>query len=165
MTSDLTPLTVVRRGFGSSTFNDVDYYFDILIARHAPRAILLYEGENDLGFGFSATQVVGRFDALVRRVHAILPDCRFYVVALKPSPKRAGIWPRIAQANQLLAEACQRDARLTFIDIATPMLDEKGNARAELFLKDELHMNAQGYAIWVHTIRPILLRGELPYEK
>lgn len=165
MAADLAPLTLTRRGFGSSTFNDVDYYFEVLIARHQPRAILLYEGENDLGFGFSAEQVVERFHSLVRRVRATLPECRFYVVALKPSPSRAEIWPKIAEANQLLAEACQRDSRLTYIDIATPMLDEEGNARAELFLKDRLHMNDQGYAIWRREIRTVLLQGELPFEK
>lgn len=165
MAADLSPLAITRRGFGSSTFNDVDFYFDVLIARHLPRAILLYEGENDLGFGFSAGQVTERFHSLVRRVHSLLPECRFYVVSIKPSPKRSGIWPRIAQTNQLLAEACQRDPRLSYIDIATPMLDGNGQPRAELFLEDGLHMNQQGYAIWLQAIRPILLHGELQCEK
>jgi lysophospholipase L1-like esterase len=165
MADDLAPLTITRRGFGSSTFHDVDHYFEILIARHAPRAILLYEGENDLGFGFSAEHVLARFHALVRRVHSAQPECRFYVVALKPSPIRAGIWPEIARANLLLADACQRDRRLTYIDIATPMLDKNGHARTELFLKDGLHMNQQGYDLWLQAIRPVLLQGELRFEK
>lgn len=40
----------------------------------------------------------------------------------------------------------------------TPMLDADGQARAELFGKDRLHMNAAGYALWRDIVRPYLKR-------
>ena len=37
------------------------------------------------------------------------------------------------------------------------MLDERGVVRHELFRRDGLHMNAQGYALWTSIIKPVLL--------
>jgi lysophospholipase L1-like esterase len=37
------------------------------------------------------------------------------------------------------------------------MLDAQGKPRPELFRKDGLHMNAQGYAVWTEIIKPVLL--------
>ena len=38
---ELSPLTVINRGFGGSVMNDVIYYFDRIIAKYNPRAIVL----------------------------------------------------------------------------------------------------------------------------
>jgi lysophospholipase L1-like esterase len=43
-----------------------------------------------------------------------------------------------------------------FIDVFTPMLDEHGQPRSELFVDDGLHMNASGYALWRRIIAPYL---------
>ena len=46
--TELSPITAINRGFGGSVMNDVIYYFDRIIAKYNPRAIVLYEGDNDL---------------------------------------------------------------------------------------------------------------------
>jgi lysophospholipase L1-like esterase len=46
--------------------------------------------------------------------------------------------------------------RLTFIDTYSPMLNPDGQPRAELFQKDNLHMNAEGYKLWTSLIKPRL---------
>jgi lysophospholipase L1-like esterase len=38
------------------------------------------------------------------------------------------------------------------------MLNEKGEPIKEIFLADNLHMNAKGYAIWKKAIQPFLLK-------
>ena len=45
----LSPLTVVPRGFGGSVMNDVLHYLDRVALAYKPRAILIYEGDNDTG--------------------------------------------------------------------------------------------------------------------
>jgi len=37
------------------------------------------------------------------------------------------------------------------------MLDKSGGVRAELFLSDGLHMNTQGYNIWISVMKPRLM--------
>ena len=45
----LAPLTVIPRGFGGSVMNDVLHYLDRVALKYKPRAILIYEGDNDTG--------------------------------------------------------------------------------------------------------------------
>lgn len=45
----LAPLTVIPRGFGGSVMNDVLHYLDRVALAYKPRAILIYEGDNDTG--------------------------------------------------------------------------------------------------------------------
>ena len=40
----------------------------------------------------------------------------------------------------------------------TSMLDAAGKPRKELFVEDDLHLNAHGYAIWQRIIQPYLLK-------
>ena len=46
---------------------------------------------------------------------------------------------------------------MEFLDVATPMLNEDGSIKDDIFVQDNLHMNAKGYAIWTKVIRPKLL--------
>jgi lysophospholipase L1-like esterase len=39
-----------------------------------------------------------------------------------------------------------------FVDVWTPMLDENGEPKKDIFLGDRLHMNAEGYKIWRETL-------------
>ena len=45
--ADLAPLTIISRGFGGSNMNDVLNYLDQLVLKHKPRAVLIYEGDNE----------------------------------------------------------------------------------------------------------------------
>ena len=59
--------------------------------------------------------------------------------------------------NGLLREACQTDERLTYIDVATPLLNQAGRPDDRLFLPDRLHLNADGYTVWAEAIAAVLL--------
>ncbi len=156
--NDLAPLPIIPRGFGGSTLNDVLYFTDRIVLPYAPRAILLYEGDNDLTNGVTPEEFIEQFHAFVDRVNESLPETHIYTLAVKPSPSRWELWPRFAKTNELLAKACAENPRLTFIDIATPMLTDGGKPGHDLFRDDLLHMNEKGYAIWTATVRPVLLK-------
>ncbi len=153
---DLAPSTVIPRGFGGSTMLDLLYYASRIVVPYEPRAILVYEGDNDIAEGVSPETIRLLFDALVLKVRSALPETRIYLLSIKPSPARWHLWDRMKEANRLLRSACDADERLCFIDVAARMLDEKGNPRAELFLEDGLHLNGAGYALWRDEVRAIL---------
>jgi lysophospholipase L1-like esterase len=161
---DLAPIAIVPRGFGGSTVADALFYLDRIVFPCRPRAIVLYEGDNDIAWGVTPRDFRGKFDELVRAVHERLPETRFYVLSIKPSPARWGRWPAMQEANRLLREACDADPRLVWVDVATPMLGDDGRPRAELFLFDRLHMNRRGYRIWRDALRPVLLARETAHE-
>jgi hypothetical protein len=75
------------------------------------------------------------------------------------------MWPTMQHVNRLLRSTCNQDDRLTFIDIASPMLNAQGLPKAEIFVEDKLHMNDRGYRLWTDAVRPILVEAELAHEK
>ena len=161
---DLSPLTIIPRGFGGSNMNDVRHFLDELVLRHAPRAVLLYEGDNDAAGGVPPEQIMAQFDAITAAIHEILPETRIYVLAVKPSIQRWHLWESMSATNAMFADRAAKDARLTFVDIATPMLGEDGTPLPEIFVADDLHMNDAGYDIWRDTVRPIVVEAEVAHE-
>jgi len=161
---DLAPLTLVPRGFGGSNMKDVRHFLDELVLRHEPRAVLLYEGDNDAAVGAKPEEVIAHFDAIVAGIHDRFPAARIYILAVKPSVARWHLWDVMQATNALLADRAAADPRLTFIDIATPMLGDDGKPLPDIFVADNLHMNAAGYDIWRDVVRPILLAAEQAHE-
>ena len=161
---DLAPLQVIPRGFGGSNMADVLHFLEELVLRHAPRAVLLYEGDNDIAVGGAPERVLGDFDAVAEAIHERLPETRIYVIAVKPSLARWHMWDAMQAVNAGLAERAAADPRLTFIDVATPMLNDTGEPKPDIFIRDGLHMNDAGYDIWRDAVRPVLLAGEGPGE-
>jgi lysophospholipase L1-like esterase len=144
---DLKPLTIIPRGFGSSTMYDLLYYSDKIVLPYKPRAILVYEGDNDIAWGSSPEDVLKTFDAFVDKVHQALPDTRIYLLSIKPSISRAHLLPQIQVTNRLLQEACEANVLMHYIDITSPMLKD-GEVIPKYINTDDLHMNATGYGLW-----------------
>ncbi len=161
---DLEPLTIIARGFGGSNMNDLLVYVDRVVIAYRPRAVVIYEGDNDIAQGVSPAMIARTFDDVVDRIHATLPDCRVYVLAIKPSPARWELWPMMQEANRLLKRSCSTDKRLTFIDVAGPMLGDDGRPRPELYVEDRLHMTRAGYEVWREAVRPVLVEAERGFE-
>ena len=153
---DFPETNVVNRGFGGSELADSVHYFDQLVLPHRPRLVVLYAGDNDLWSGKSPEDVAADFRSFCAKVHSSLPDTRIAYIAIKPSPSRWKIRDKMIQTNSLIAAECAKDPRRTFVDIYTPMLDAAGNPRPELYLKDMLHMNDAGYAIWKERVAAVL---------
>jgi lysophospholipase L1-like esterase len=162
----LAPLTVIPRGFGGSVMNDVLYYLDRVALTYKPRAILIYEGDNDTG---SATpipdeQILDQLRRIIARVHEALPATRIYVLAVKPSILRRERWPlaqRVSRGYQAIADA---DPLVHYVDVATPFLDADGNVMTDIFVADNLHLNDLGNAIWGAVIKAALMPLEAREE-
>lgn len=163
--TDLSPLTIIPRGFGGSTMEDARYYADRIVIPYKPRAVLLYEGDNDIGaFKLTPERILEIFKGFVAKIHSALPQTRIYVISIKPSILRWNAWPQMEKINQLLKAFCESTALLTYIDMASSMLDENGDPKKDIFLSDKLHLNEKGYELWTKSIRAVLIPGEVQYE-
>lgn len=158
---DLAPLKVIPRGFGGSNMNDALYYVDRVVTRYRPRAVVLYEGDNDIAQGISPQRIRDTFNTFVAAIHKKLPEARIYVLSIKPSPARLALWPKSVEANLLLRAACAADKRLTYVSTVESMMGTDGKVREDIFKPDRLHMTAAGYALWRDVLRPILLKREV----
>ena len=161
---DLAPLTIIPRGFGGSNMYDVRYFLLDLVLRHEPRAVMIYEGDNDAAVGATSEQVILHFQAIVEKLHIKLPETRIYVLAVKPSPARWHLWPIMSETNKQLAALSEANPLITFIDVATPMLGADGRPLTSIFVEDMLHMNDKGYDIWRDVVRKAIVKSEESYE-
>lgn len=149
-------IKTINRGFGGSEIADSIHFADRIILKHQPAVVLLYAGDNDISHGKSAETVTTDFQKFVSTIRKELPDVEIAFIAIKPSIKRWNLAAEIRKANTAIASICGKDDHLTYVDIFKPMLGDDGKPRPELFLKDGLHLNEEGYQLWASIVLPLL---------
>jgi lysophospholipase L1-like esterase len=153
---DLTGHRVLNRGFGGSQMHEALRYFERVVVPLRPRALLVYEGDNDLAAGKPPAQVLAEFQQLVALARRHFPDLKIGFVSIKASPARTSLRAPQDQTNALVRQFCQQTPGLGYIDIVQPMLDAKGQPRPGLFEADGLHVTAEAYRLWAGPVRAFL---------
>ena len=162
---DLAPLSIIKRGFGGSNYHDALTYADRIITNYKPRAVVVYEGDNDIAQGVSPEHVALACKTFVDHLRAKLPEVRVYVISVKPSISRARMWNDMKKANALMQKYCEMHDYLRFIDVAAVLNNEDGTVKTDIFIKDNLHLNQKGYDLWSGAVKKVLMEHELKYEK
>lgn len=160
LAADMAPARVLNRGFGGSKTGDVLAVFDRIVRPYAPSVIVYYCGDNDLGT--ENTDWAGAAEGFVefdRRARALWPRVKVLYIAIKPSVARWGNWTAMAQANEAVRGYCERTAGATYLDTATPMLQDGGRPDPALFMPDGLHLNEAGYRLWTGVVRGAVLKA------
>ena len=153
--------SAVNHGFGGSEVSDSLHFFDRIVTPLRPPMIVLYAGDNDIAKGKTAEIVHRDFTSFAKKVQKSLPaESKVAFVAIKPSIKRWNLAEEMDKANQLIAKDCAADERLEFVDIWKPMLGEDGKPKPELFAKDGLHLNDEGYKLWTSIVNKTLPKAE-----
>lgn len=153
--SSFPDLPVYNRGFGGSQIRDSTFYADRLALRFAPRVVVFYAGDNDIGARRTREQVVGDFQSFALKVRAALPDTKLVFLPIKPSVRRWKSQPEIVATNAAIAAWMSGQTDMIYVDTATPMLSAQGELRPELYT-DGLHMTPAGYEIWTRALAPYL---------
>lgn len=156
---DFPEFYTINRGFGGSHLEDVNFYASRIVFAYKPKLIVLYAGENDIAAGKPIDAVFDDFKKFVSTVRQKLPKTRLIVVSIKPSPARREFTAKYKQLNDLMKTETERDKHLLFVDVWTPMLDESGEPKKDIFLGDKLHLNHEGYKIWRETLLPFIKTG------
>jgi len=159
---DFPGMNVINNGFGGSTCPDAIKYFDRLVVPCHPSTIVFYEGDNDLGKGRTAEQLFADYQTFAKLVESKLPNTKVLYLSVKPSPKRADLIATQRKVNAMLEGwiKSSKDPKLTFVNVFNSMVDAKGLPRADLFGPDKLHMNRDGYKIWINKV--VTLIGGTP---
>jgi lysophospholipase L1-like esterase len=162
----LAPLTVIPRGFGGSVMHDVLFYLDRVALAYKPRAILIYEGDNDTGSNppIPNDAILNDLRQIIARVHEKLPQTRVYILTIKPSVLRRARWSVAQEVNAGYREIAARDPLVYYVDVATPFLNKDGSVMADIFIADNLHLNDLGNAIWGAMIKAALMPMEARAE-
>ena len=86
LVADMKPLDVINRGFGGSQYSDLNEYAERIVIVYRPRAVVVYEGDNDLAGGSPKTPEMVANDAqqFVKIVYTELPETWIYIMSIKP---------------------------------------------------------------------------------
>ena len=150
--------TIINRGFGGSNLPDVIRYADDIIFPYHPKQIVIYCGENDIASSDTVTAqiVLERFKTLFQIIRNRMPNVPVLFVSIKPSPSRWALKNKMMEANELIKKYLKKKKHTNFVNVWNAMLGPDGKPIGSLFLSDNLHMNASGYAIWQKIIEPFL---------
>ena len=156
ITTDFPKFNVLNRGFGGSQTTDLLYYVHELIISYQPRQIFIYEGDNDLGAGKTAEEILAVNDSIVGAIRGNGLKAQVFFISPKPSIARWHLKDKYERYNQQLKVWAAKQKDVAFIDVFTPMLDAQGKLQKDLFLDDGLHMTRKGYEIWIKVLEKYL---------
>lgn len=154
LANDMSPMTVVKRGFGGAKLADVVYYATRLVAIDSPGAIVIFAGTNDIVPG-SAKQpkaLLKSYQELVAKIRSVHQATPIYYIAVTPSPSRWQVWPVAQKTNALIEAYCASDDSLHYIDTGAALMsnDEPDD---RFYRVDGLHLSEAGYQVWTQIIR------------
>jgi lysophospholipase L1-like esterase len=147
---------VLNRGFGGSHMSDLLFYLDELVLKYKPKQVFIYEGDNDINDKESPKSILRETKTLVEKIRQKLPETEIVLISAKPSISRWSLKKKYERLNKLFKKYAQKHSYLQFVDVWTPMLNDQGKPKEDIFIEDKLHMNAKGYEIWKEVIQPYL---------
>lgn len=148
---DFAGLPVVNRGFGGSTMAACSWFFWRLVKPIQPQSLVVYAGDNDLGDGQPAAEVIRQFGFLLSQVDEFLGHIPFTFISIKPSPSRWQLRERILEVNTAIEHRLSGRPHGLFIDVYDLMLND-GRPDEGLFAEDGLHLSAAGYRLWKEAL-------------
>ncbi len=152
---DFPDLPIINRGFGGAVSNDLVVYFDTIVARHEPKLIVAYSG-NDVARKLTVQEALDDITRFLNMTHERFPKARVILNSVKIAPKRALQTPQVKELNERLqAWSADRDW-LRFLDSTSYLADAQGQPVPDYFVGDHLHLNAAGYAKWQAILDPVL---------
>ena len=147
---------IINRGFGGSSLPNVINYVPDIVFPYDPKQIVIYCGENDFTGGATPQVVVDRVKQLIELIRTKYPKVPLVYISIKPSPSREKYMPQMVEANAMIAKMVKKMKKVKFVNTYNAMFNPDGTIMTDIFLKDNLHMNAKGYAIWQKIIEPYL---------
>ena len=156
LAQDFPGQKVINRGFGGSQIADSVEFADRIVVPYRPRLVVLYAGGNDINAGKAPERVFEDFKAFAGKIRAALPETRLAFISVAPNPARWAQIEKVRTLNTLVREFIATQKNMTFIDVHSRMLGADGQPLPDIYLKDRLHMNEKGYAIWKEVVAPFL---------
>ena len=157
LASDFPEHKVINRGFGGSEIADATHFADRIVIPYAPKQVFLRAGGNDIHAGRSPEQVFEDFKEFVERIHRRLPDTEIVYMSVFPAPARWSENDRYRKLNRLVRQFADERSRVSYVETQDMTITADGQPRRELFVEDQLHLNADGYRLLAERVRPHLL--------
>ena len=147
---DLSISNLSNLGFGGSTLVSCRTYFNRIVVPFNPDTMIFYAGDNDIGSGTTADELLSEFMLFTSEVTEKIPHTRCFFVLIKPSVFRKDYLEIILEANDKIKKAINHLGQWKYIDLCSPMLE---TGYEKFYGEDPLHMNVLGYSLLSKLIR------------
>ena len=67
-----------------------------------------------------------------------------------------GILGKIKKADSYIRDYAKNNEKVFYIDTVTPMIGKNGKPKSDLYVKDSLHLNSNGYDLWSSKVNSFL---------
>ena len=122
------------------------------------KAVMIMIGTNNIGHIFDEKPewVAAGVKKIVGTVRIKQPQAKILALAIFPrgATEDDNLNKRVAETNKLLP-ALADNKTIFYMDVGKIFLDEQGNIKKEL-MPDFLHPSAEGYKLWLETVKPKL---------
>ncbi|MDR0610276.1 MAG: GDSL-type esterase/lipase family protein [Planctomycetaceae bacterium] len=145
----------VNRGFGGSNYEQNIIALTRIHLPYKPARVVIFCGTNDLAQGKNVETVFRHFKYYIARHWNANPLTEIYFVSTTHAPVREKFWQQGDEFCTKVQELASKTKGLFYIDVITPMNGEDGKVRENLFIKDRLHLNEDGYAIWTEAFKKV----------
>lgn len=124
-----------------------------------PAKLFLMEGINDVSHDLTADSIVSMIRITIERIQKESPDTKLYLQSLLPINESFGRYKKLEGKTEIVPvinaklETLAKERHIAFINLF-PLFTEKGTnvLRSELSI-DGLHLNEEGYKIWVKALK------------
>jgi hypothetical protein len=148
--------SIINRGIGGMDLGEIISYYDILIKKHSPSIIAIY-CDIDIEQGKSPKSALEHYIILTKKIKTDFPKVDILLLSMKPVLIDDFIGKDIRKnkkiTNKLLLKLSTKDKRIHFIDLASPMFENNGLLKTNIFIEDGMHLNEAGYNIWNPIVR------------
>jgi len=159
---------IVNHGFGTSSADDLLYYYDRMVRPYKPRALVLATMYNDVLAGYGAKEIMEIQARIIQWAQADFPGIRVYCLSGHPTLNFKGVVNAATRIrdeyNQYLEDFCARTENCIFVPMGkAPFFYENPEdigdyhkVRADIFTGDQIHMNPFGYSMFMDFLRELL---------
>lgn len=158
-------LACINHGFGTSTSEELLYYYDRMVRPWEPRALVLMAFANDGMYGYSPEDVMINLSKICHWARTDFPGIKLFLVEEHPHPstKNTKLRPswnnynnKKNKYNELLALYAQTHEDTQVIRLwnrpeffETPEdVGDFNKVREDIFADDKVHLNQAGYDIF-----------------
>lgn len=163
---------VVNHGFGTSSADDLLYYYPRLVRPYKPCALVLATAANDFYFGYTPAEVMERQARIIDWFKADFPGAPVYCLNYIPTLSHKGMVDMYtyarAEYNRLLKNYCRRAdcvyvpmEQMSFYFQKPENVGDYDKVRSEVFVGDRVHLNPTGYQYFIEELRKLFEEGGL----
>jgi lysophospholipase L1-like esterase len=151
--------TIINRGIaGDNTFGVLDRTDEIISRK--PSKLFIQVGINDISQNIPDQVIYENIYAIVRKVKTETPSTMVYITSILPTNDDVKAeYPDAYNKNNhviLINKQLKQNAKkmgFIFIDFYKKVRDKDGKLSAKYAEKDGLHLNSDGYKLWVKLLK------------